>query len=968
MEVACLVSVAFSLVLAVPPQRSTQQPLREPAARNVPQERVGAAFEPAYTEPFFAGASYDPEIPSPDAILGHPHAARLSHHAEILACFRRWADLSPRVRTQTFGFTHEGRELVHAVITSPENHARLDDIRSALARLHDARGLSEAEGERLVRDTPPVAWLGYSIHGDETSGADASLGIGYHLIASTDAEVEQLLSRIVVVIDPVMNPDGRERILGMVEQQVGRVTSLDWDSMVRGRWPYGRGNHYLFDMNRDWMAGTQPETRARWRAILSFHPQLLVDAHEMDSFDTFLFYPQEEPLNPFLPDRHAAWLGTFGAGIAQAFDRHGWDYYTREWADGWGPFYSDAWGSLTGATGMLYEQARTIGTPLRRASGRILTYRESVHHQAVASLANLETLAEHRQELMRDYLAQARRAVDAETPGNDRAFALVPSGRTSRERELLRILVEQDVEVLRATRGFRAEDVQDRFGATLETRDLPAGTWLVPARQPMHGLVRAFLEFDTRMDKDALLAERVDLERKGRSRIYDSTSWSLPLAFDLDGAWIDAPEVPTERLTALAAAPAFPTFDAAQPPVAWVVDGRDDSSVAFALQAMELGLAVHAGDVDFRSNEHDFARGSVIVRRHENEGGAEAIDALVRRAAERSGAAVFTSTSGRSPDEGPDLGGQHFRLLARPRIALVSNTAAPDTFGHLWYWLDVVLGAPIAILDGRALGSYDLRRYNGLVLPESWGDIEDALEPVKEELEAWVRGGGTLVACSDAAAALTSGKLGLSAVKLREDALEELDSYTRQAERERAAREIEIDEALVWGEARTEEDGDDEKGEAAGEKEDEQASAATEDEGTDKEARKERDRWLARFSPYGVTLRGAADEFAWITAGADAELPVFFAGSSVFLAKDPVRTAVRLAGVERLRVAGLVWPEARERIADSAWLTVEGKGDGQISLFASMPAFRGYHLATARLFANAVVLGPGLGASQPLGW
>jgi len=277
-----------------------------------------------------------------------------------------------------------------------------------------------------------------------------------------------------------------------------------------------------------------------------------------------------------------------------------------------------------------------------------------------------------------------------------------------------------------------------------------------------------------------------------------------------------------------------------------------------------------------------------------------------------------------------------------------------------------VLGAPIAILDGRALGSYDLRRYNVLVLPESWGDVGDALEPVKEELEAWVRGGGTLVACADAAAALTSGRLGLSAVKLREDALDELESYTRQAERERSAREIEIDEAQVWGEARSEEDGDGEQAEKAGE--DEEGSAAKEQADSDKTARKEHDAWQQRFSPYGVTLRGAADDFAWITAGVDPELPVFFAGSSVFLAKEPVRTAVRLAGADRLRLAGLVWPEARERIAGSAWLTVEGKGDGQIILFASMPAFRGYQLASARLFANAVVLGPGLGASQPVGW
>jgi hypothetical protein len=133
-------------------------------------------------------------------------------------------------------------------------------------------------------------------------------------------------------------------------------------------------------MNRDWMAGTQPETRARWRAIDGFHPQLLVDAHEMGPDETYLFYPQAEPLNPWFPENLIAWQKRYAAGAATAFDAHGWSYYTREWADGWAPFYTDSWGSLTGAVGLLYEQAGISGFPLRRSSGVVMTYRETVHH------------------------------------------------------------------------------------------------------------------------------------------------------------------------------------------------------------------------------------------------------------------------------------------------------------------------------------------------------------------------------------------------------------------------------------------------------------------------------------------------------------------------------------------------------------------------------------------------------------
>ena len=319
-----------------------------PAAQAPPAQAPGTAIrfgdpaELAYDVPFFPGAHYDPAVPSASALLGQEHGTRLARHDEILACFRAWDAASPRVAVETFGRTHEGRELVLALITSPANHGRLDAILRDRARLHDPRGLSEAEGRELAERGPAIAWMGYSVHGDELSGCDAALALGYHLAASTDAEVAELLERLVVVIDPCMNPDGRQRILAMVEQTAGYTPNLDYASMHRGRWPYGRGNHYLFDMNRDWMSGTQPETQARWGAFLRFHPDLMVDAHEMGPLDTFLFYPQEKPLNPFFGERHAHWHAEFAADAARAFDAQGWAYYTREWADGWAPFYSDA--------------------------------------------------------------------------------------------------------------------------------------------------------------------------------------------------------------------------------------------------------------------------------------------------------------------------------------------------------------------------------------------------------------------------------------------------------------------------------------------------------------------------------------------------------------------------------------------------------------------------------------------------
>jgi hypothetical protein len=889
---------------------------------------------------------------APDVLLGFPLGERAAHPEQILNCFRAWAAAAPdRVRLESIGRSHEGRELLVAVISAPENLARLAEIRAGFARLADPRGLGAGESDRLLANLPAVAWMGYSIHGDEMSGADASLAVGWQLLASTDPATAEMLRRLVVVIDPCMNPDGRERILSMIEQSAGTVPSFDGSSMHRGRWPWGRGNHYLFDMNRDWIGGTQPETRARWKAILSFHPQLMVDAHEMGGEDTFLFYPQAAPHNPNLPQRQRAWHQRFAAGAAAAFDARGWTYYTREWADAWGPFYSDAWAGLTGATGILYEQASTTGLPLRRPSGRILTYREAVAHQAVASWANLLTLSDGAAEARNDWAIQKQRNVAADTPGNERVFVLKSRGNHEREAAFARMLLDQGIELHRANEAFRGQKAVQALGATADEVEFPAGSLLIAARQPMGPAVRSFLDFDVPYDAATLQTEREELERRGSSNVYDITSWNLAHALDLDAWWCDAPQVATTLLTDAptrdSAILAPPGAAAGQEPVAWIVDGNDDASVSFAARALEAGLAVHWADETFQAAGRSFARGSVLVRRQENEGSAIELAAQVARIAAAASASVQAVATSRAPDEqSADLGGQHFHLLTLPRIALVGNApVSTDSYGHVWHLLDRTIGISFTILDAQYLTSADLRSYNVIVLPEAGGGLRRALEPALEDLKSWIAQGGTLIACGSASAALTQGRLELGATVLREDALEDLPAFARAAAREAAARAVKVDAEAVYGAP----------AEAAAPEDAEEPSAPHEDE----------EEWASRFAPQGVMLRGLVDMTHWITAGAGDEMPVFVAGSEVYLSQAPVETPVRLAPAAELRLSGLLWPEARARLAESAWLTVESRGSGQIILFAGPPGFRGFHLASARLFANAAVFGAALGASPP---
>ncbi|HJM55947.1 MAG: hypothetical protein CMJ98_02120 [Planctomycetes bacterium] len=910
----------------------------------------------AYDVPFFADARYSEDITNPGDVLGQATGSRMATDVELRACFEAWAAESERLVLVEHGASHEGRAQYHAVITSPRNHERLEALLADNGRLFDPRDLSVDQGRAVLERALPFAWMGYSIHGDETSGCDASLALAYRLVAGTDPATLAMLDEVVTVIDPIMNPDGRQRILTQSHQMSGYTKSLDHSGLLRGRWPRGRGNHYLFDMNRDWIAGTQPETVGRWEAILRYHPQLLVDAHEMGGLDTYLFYPQADPLNPHSPADLSGSQKVLGGAIAQAFDAHSWDYYTREWADGWAPFYSDAWAGLTGAIGILYEQGAVIGNPLRRASGTVLTYRESVHHQAVASWACLEALRENADWFLERFLADARRVVASPTGGSD-VFVVRHNGNTARTSELVRILVGQGIEVERSLEGFFTTGATDRFGAvSAESVSSPAGSLIIRAAQPMGRAVRAYCEFDTKLTDEALQSERESLERKNESKIYDTMAWSLPHALDLDALWGQlATDVRTEFITELAgAAGGVVASSAEETPVAWAVDATTDDALVFAVRAMDSGLQVHASDKAFTSAGVEFSRGSLLVRRHEND--VVDVDSLVAAAAVSAGIRAHALTTGLSADEGPDLGGGHFHLLTRPRVAIVGNApTSSDTFGHLWHYLDTRLGLVHTILDAQSLSSVDLRRYNVLVLPPGAGAIAS---DQAEALETWVRAGGTLVACGNTAASLTSERAGLSAVVLRRHALEELESYAAVAARERRAWNVTVDAKGIWSGAAVEASAPKE------DKEEEFISIAH----VEGESAEDRDAWMRRFSPHGAMLLGEARSESWLTAGAGARVPILFGGSSVYLPPAGVETAVRFSPARHVRLSGLLWPEAAERVGDSAWLTRESMGAGQIILFTSMPSFRGFHFATARFFGNAVVLGPGLGASAPLPW
>ena len=257
---------------------------------------------PLFSQEFWPGANYDPHIPTFHQVLGYEPGERITSHAGIIRYLEALAAASPRIKIFEYGQSWEGRQLVYAAISSETNMKKLAGIRSALQRFADPRQTSEGDARKLAATLPAAVWLSYGVHGDEISSPEAALLTAYHLLAARhDAMADTILANDVVLLDPIQNPDGRDRFVNYYEQTRGPEPDANPMASDHNQpWPSGRYNHYLFDLNRDWIALTQPEIREQVKALREWLPLVYVDLHEMSGDSTYFFSPEADPYNPNL--------------------------------------------------------------------------------------------------------------------------------------------------------------------------------------------------------------------------------------------------------------------------------------------------------------------------------------------------------------------------------------------------------------------------------------------------------------------------------------------------------------------------------------------------------------------------------------------------------------------------------------------------------------------------------------------
>jgi len=917
---------------------------------------------------FFDVGKLNPAIPAPEAVIDLPVGLNTVRHSPLDAYSRqirqkavsydalsgymqKLAAVSDRIKITPCGKSHEGRTLFFLTVTSSANHKRLGKIKALNARLADPRKLTDKDDvNKIIAELPAVAWMSYSIHGDELSSTDAAMYIVYRLAAATDKNTIRLLDEVVIHLVPLVNPDGRERYLGQLHELSGIVENSDYQAMQHsGLWSQGRGNHYLFDLNRDWLVFAHPETGALAKVIDSWNPHLLVDSHEMGGLDTYLFDPPTDPVNSHLSPKNIPWRTRFGADQAAAFNRYGWSYYTGEWYTDWGPFYTSTWANLRGAVGILYEQAGANGADVKQRTGHTRTYRQTVHHQIVSSFANLETLRKNRKEILHDFHQDRIWAISADEDSFE-AFILPPCKDESRRGRLISVLMQQGIEVGYAGEKFKAHGLVDIWGQEHESMEFGPGAAVIKSAQPQRRLLYALLEFDPRFTDESLKYERQQIEKHRGSHLYDVSSSNLAMAFALEAHW--AKDIPEVKLL-----PHYPCKNhlpdgLKKSDYGYIIELADSKAYPALSALLQNGCNPRIATKPFQLGRK-FDVGTILLRQHENPAN---LLAILKKVCEDHCVEIIPVDTA-LVQSGPDLGGNRMQLLREPRIAIASQWPVSSTsFGSVWHLLDHGIHLRTSPVNIQYLGRIDLRKYNVLILPNSRSLSAVLGESAVKQIKRWVEAGGTLIAIGNSAAFAAGKERQLSSVRLRRDVLEELGVYAEALARETNARNVKIDASVVWG------------------KGPDKAKADSSEEGKDTPAKKDADalkridQWQRMFSPTGVFVATDIDPEHWLTFGCDRKMPVMYYGSQSLMAKHPIAAPVRLADKENLRLSGLLWPEPKERLAGAAYATVERLGHGQIILFACDPTYRAWLAGSQRLFLNAVILGPGMGTSPPVPW
>jgi hypothetical protein len=633
---------------------------------------------------------------------------------------------------ETYGQSHERRDLVVCTISSAKNLARLDDILASNSALADPASRSTSDVSNAIENNPAIVWFSFNVHGNEPSCTETAIQLAYTLTASDDPKVRAILDDVVIVIDPCLNPDGRERYVSWIHSVTGANPNPNTDAAEHFEpWPQGRTNHYYFDLNRDWLWGVQPESRARLEIYKRYLPHLHIDFHEQGYQSPYFFGLGEKPFNKNIPQETIEWVGRFGAANAESFDDRGLVYATKERFDYLYPGYGKVLPTYHGAVGMLCEKGghSRAGLAIDFSEEHVLTLHERVAHHFIVAMSDLQFAAANRR-------ANTERFARYFTlPANNDLYAPVTYA-ISKDNDpaLLGKLADlcemHDIEIHEASGNARASGYLDyRTGEATDTAPALRDCWLIPGDQPRGALVRAVFERSTTVEE---------------TETYDITGWSLPIAWGLE-SWYLEQDLRSSKIDPeeLRASPARATTGR----VATIIDASQHNFPrAIGALVRHDCFARLAGD-QFTIDGRSFPTGSVILHHIRN---TNKVDSFLEECAEL-GVDVHNTGKGVTA-QGHVLGANDNARFTAPSVLLLRNEpTSAYSFGQLWNLLDIESRIPHTAVNARDLSRISLDDYNVIVIPHLNGGLTKAIgKQSAEDLKTWINAGGTFVAIGSA--------------------------------------------------------------------------------------------------------------------------------------------------------------------------------------------------------------------------
>ena len=672
----------------------------------------------------FAGINYDLSIPKPEDVIGHKIGDRHTRTSQIVDYYESIASVSDRVDLDDHARSHEGRRLIHAIVTHPDNHKNLENIRIDNVKISDMP--NQMKNKNLDK-MPLVAYLGFSIHGDEASGAEAAVLLLHHLAAGQGDEIDQILRNTIIIIDPMFNPDGRDRFANWANGNRGIVPTTDTQDREHNQpWPRGRTNHYLFDLNRDWMPVTQPESQGRVKLFHHWRPQFLLDVHEMGRNSTFFFQPGiKSRTNPNTPKEGVELTYKIAPFFAKRLDDIQSMYYSEQSYDDFYYGKGSTYGDIHGSVGILFEQGSSRALETESNQGK-LTYAFTVRNQYMATLGAIDGLVALRKEFLRyqrDFYATSSAVA---TKNKIKGYLINLKENRTRVQMLVKTLQSHRVDAYTLKKPITVKGKRFNKGEAV----------IIPTNQPQTRFIAGVMEKVTAFED---------------SLFYDVSAWTLPLAFGVD--YYEVKQKPDAFLGAKLKAM---NLDGGE-----LVGGKATSAYLMPwnryfnpkslYSILDSGILPRINTAPFSAEvagkSMQFKRGTIVIPVVQRDADARITAAELHRLMEKlvseDHVQIYATNSSSTPS-GPDLGGAFQGVLKKPHVALLSGagTSAYGS-GEIWHLIDNRMNIPVSRLNAENLNRNKLSKYNTIIFPD--GNYSKLDSTDVNHLKEWVSSGGTLI-------------------------------------------------------------------------------------------------------------------------------------------------------------------------------------------------------------------------------